>query len=297
MFKIKGKSWLLLIVFLSLSVIGIEKIVSADENEDFKLGIEVLLDEQKSLLEDKRVGLVTNPTGINQKLQSDVDLLFNDPDIDLTALYGPEHGVRGNEEAGEYVEFYTDPETDLPVYSLYGKTQKPSDEMLEDVDTLVFDIQDAGVTYYTYVWTMYNLIEAAAENNKEVVILDRPNPLGGDQVEGPVKVEEDHASFVGLKDLAVVHGMTFGEIAEYFNGEFDLNADLSVVQMQNYDRSKRYAELDIPFVMPSPNMPTTDSIDVYPITGYFETFENISEGRGTAKPFQMVGAEFINNTQ
>jgi len=296
-FKIRGESWFLLIILLALSVIGIEKIVSADEEDDFKFGVEVLLDEQKSLLEDKRVGLVTNPTGVNQNLQSDVDLLFNDPDIDLTALYGPEHGVRGNEEAGEYVEFYTDPETDLPVYSLYGETQKPNDEMLEDVDTLVFDIQDAGVTYYTYVWTMYNLIEAAAENDKEVVILDRPNPLGGDRVEGPVEVEDEHASFVGLKDLAVVHGMTFGEISEYFNDEFDLDADLSVVQMQNYDRSKRYAELDLPFVMPSPNMPTTDSIDVYPITGYFETFENISEGRGTAKPFQMIGAEFINSTQ
>ncbi|MCF1585154.1 DUF1343 domain-containing protein [Tetragenococcus koreensis] len=297
MFKTRGKSWFLVLMFLCLSILGIVKSASADENEDFQFGVEVLLDEQKNLLEGKRVGLVTNPTGVNQNLQSDVDLLFNDPDIDLTALYGPEHGVRGNEEAGEYVEFYTDPETELPVYSLYGETQKPSDEMLEEVDTLVFDIQDAGVTYYTYVWTMYNLIEAAAENDKEVVILDRPNPLGGDRVEGPVEVEDDQASFVGLKDLAMVHGMTFGEIAEYFNEEFNLDADLSVVQMKNYDRSKRYADLDVPFVMPSPNMPTTDSIDVYPITGYFETFENVSEGRGTAKPFQLIGAEFINSTQ
>ncbi|GMA47330.1 YzbB family protein [Tetragenococcus muriaticus PMC-11-5] len=186
MFKIRKKTLFLATVFLFLSIFGMEKIASTDENEEFQFGIEVLLDEQKNLLEDKRVGLVTNPTGVNQNLESDVDLLFSDPDIDLTALYGPEHGVRGNEEAGEYIEFYTDPETELPVYSLYGETQKPSDEMLEDVDTLVFDIQDAGVTYYTYVWTMYNVIEAAAENDKEVVILDRPNPLGGDRVEGPV---------------------------------------------------------------------------------------------------------------
>lgn len=140
----------------------------------------MLLSDYKDLLEGKRVGLVTNPTGIDQDLNTTVDLLFEDSDIELTALYGPEHGVRGNAEAGEYVEFYTDPETELPVHSLYGETRKPSPEMLKDVDLLVFDIQDAGVTYYTYVWTLYNIMEAVSEEGKQVVVLDRPNPLGGD---------------------------------------------------------------------------------------------------------------------
>lgn len=273
------------------------KTTTGQADEQFMFGNEVLIHEQKDLLKDKRVGLVTNPTGVDQNLRSTVDVLYNDPDINLTALYGPEHGVRGNEQAGGYVEYYTDPDTDLPVYSLYGKTRKPSSEMLEDVDVLLFDIQDAGVTYYTYVWTMYYVMEAAAENDKEVIILDRPNPLGGERVAGPVHVEEGQSSFVGLKDLAVMHGMTFGEIACYFNKEFDLGANLRVVKMKNYDRSKRYSELDLPFVLPSPNIPTTDTIAVYPMTGFFETFTNISEGRGTTKPFEFIGAEFANSSE
>ncbi|MFL2128254.1 exo-beta-N-acetylmuramidase NamZ domain-containing protein [Ruoffia sp. FAM 26255] len=286
---------------LGVFMLGLSLLITSlpvvQAEDDFKFGLEMLLSDHKDLLEGKRVGLVTNPTGVDQDLNTTVDLLFEDSDIKLTALYGPEHGVRGNAEAGEYVEFYTDPETELPVYSLYGETRKPSSEMLKDVDLLVFDIQDAGVTYYTYVWTLYNIMEAASEEGKQVVVLDRPNPLGGDLVAGPVVVEEEHSSFVGLKDLALVHGMTFGELAQYFNGEFDLGVDLEVVEMQGYDRSESYAELDIPFVMPSPNMPTTDSIDVYPITGLFETFVNVSEGRGTTKPFQLVGSDFVNGKE
>lgn len=273
------------------------KTTTSQADEKFMFGNEVLIHEQKDLLKGKKVGLVTNPTGVDQNLKSTIDVLYNDPDINLTALYGPEHGVRGNEQAGGYVEYYTDPDTDLPVYSLYGKTRKPSPEMLEDVDVLLFDIQDAGVTYYTYVWTMYYVMEAAAENDKEVIILDRPNPLGGEYVAGPVHVEEEQSSFVGLKDLAVIHGMTFGEIARYFNETFDLGANLKVVKMKNYDRTKRYSELDLPFVLPSPNIPTTDTLAVYPMTGFFETFTNVSEGRGTTKPFEFIGAEFVSSTE
>ena len=265
--------------------------------EEFKFGAEALISEEKDIIKGKRVGLVTNPTGVDQNLRSIVDILYNDPDINLTALYGPEHGVRGNEQAGGYIESYTDPETGLPVYSLYGKTRKPSAEMLKDVDAILFDIQDAGVTYYTYIWSMFYVLQAAAENDKEVIILDRPNPLGGDRVEGPVTIEEGQSTFVGLKDLALRHGMTFGELAHYLNEEFNVGADVKVVKMRNYDRSKRYDELNIPFVLPSPNLPTTDSVNVYPITGFFETFSNISEGRGTTKPFQLVGAEFVNSTE
>lgn len=287
----------LVAVLVLPSVLFVFRPATSHAEDGFMFGAEVLVKEKKEMLKGKRVGLVTNPTGVDQKLNSIVDLLYNDPDINLVALYGPEHGVRGNAEAGSYVEYYEDPVTGLPVYSLYGKTRKPSAEMLEDVDVLLFDIQDAGVTYYTYVWTLYYVMEAAAENNKEVVVLDRPNPLGGEMVAGPVKVEEENSSFVGLKDLALIHGMTFGEIAEYFNGEFKLGADLKVVKMKNYDRSLRYAELSIPFVLPSPNIPTTDTANVYPMTGFFETFVNVSEGRGTTKPFQLIGAEFVNSTE
>ena len=299
----KNKSYLSMMAKVLAILIVLPAILFAfrpadtNANEQFMFGAEVLVEEQKELLKGKRVGLVTNPTGVDQNLNSMVDILHNDPDINLVALYGPEHGVRGNAQAGAYVEFYTDPDTGLPVYSLYGKTRKPSAEMLEGVDVLLFDIQDAGVTYYTYVWTLYYVMEAAAENNVEVVVLDRPNPLGGEMVAGPVIVEEGQSSFVGLKDLALIHGMTFGEIANYFNGEFDLGVDLEVVKMNGYDRSKRYDELNIPFVLPSPNIPTTETIKVYPMTGFFETFSNVSEGRGTTKPFQLIGAEFANSTE
>ncbi|WEV70649.1 DUF1343 domain-containing protein [Lactobacillus sp. ESL0785] len=291
------KKWLLALITVTV-VIGLAatQSVQAKSSKKFELGIEVLMKQKQGLLKGKRVGLVTNPTGVDQQLRSDVDLLYNDPKINLTALYGPEHGVRGSSPAGGYVESYTDPETKLPVYSLYGKTQKPTADMLKNVDVLLFDIQDAGVTYYTYVWTLYYVLQAAAENHKQVIVLDRPNPLGGTRVEGPVTVEAGNSSFVGLKDLALVHGMTFGEIAEYFNKEYNLNADLSVIKMKNYDRRKRYADLKIPFVMPSPNMPTTDTINVYPMTGFYETFANVSEGRGTTKPFQLVGADFVDGT-
>lgn len=279
------------VFMLGLSLL-INSLPVVQAEDDFKFGLEMLLSDYKNLFEGKRVGLVTNPTGIDQDLNTTVDVLFEDSDIELTALYGPEHGVRGNAEAGEYVEFYTDPETELPVYSLYGKTRKPGPEMLKDVDLLVFDIQDASVTYYTYVWTLYNIMKAASEEGKQVVVLDRPNPLGGDLVVGPVVVEEEHSSFVGLKDLSLVHGMTFGELAQYFNGEFDLGVDLEVVEMQDYDRSESYAELDIPFVMPSPNMPTTDSIDVYPITGLFETFVNGKAYAQALNDLNLSGVKF-----
>lgn len=296
---IKKYSKFIVCIALSLALgLGLfsSNLMQTQAEEPFMFGFEVLLAEQKDVLVGKRVGLVTNPTGVDKELNSIVDVLYSDPDIDLVALYGPEHGVRGNAQAGAYVESYIDPVTQLPVYSLYGVTRKPTPEMLADVDVLLFDIQDAGVTYYTYIWTMYYLMEAAAENGKEVVILDRPNPLGGDYVGGPVVVEDGMSSFVGLKDLAVVHGMTFGELAKYFQSEYNLDVDLTVVPMKNYDRSKRYSELGVPFVMPSPNMPTTDTVNVYPMTGYFESFTNVSEGRGTTKPFQLIGAEFIDST-
>ncbi|MEK4051827.1 MULTISPECIES: DUF1343 domain-containing protein [Bacillus] len=260
-----------------------------------KTGIETLLSGNLSWLKGKRVGLITNPTGIDANMKSSVDLLFEHPNIKLTALYGPEHGVRGDAQAGEGVESYTDEKTGLPVYSLYGKTRKPTPDMLKDVDVLLFDIQDVGARYYTYIYTMAYAMEAAKENNIPFVVLDRPNPIGGLKVEGPV-LEPEHASFVGLYPIPLRHGMTTGELAKLFNKEFHINADVTVIKMKNWKRSMTFDDTKLPFVLPSPNMPTVDSTFVYPATGLIEG-TNVSEGRGTTKPFELIGAPYINSSE
>ncbi len=263
------------------------------KKKSFQLGVEVLLDEQKHLIEGKRVGLITNPTGVDQELNSIVDRLYEDPDVELTALYGPEHGVRGDAQAGEYVEFYIDESTGLPVYSLYGQTRKPTPEMLENVDVLLFDIQDVGTRFYTYIYTMAYAMEAAAENDIEFIVLDRPNPLGGHKVEGPV-LDPEYASFVGNYPIPLRHGMTVGELATLFNEEFDINADLTVVEMKKWKRNMYYDDTGLEWVLPSPNMPTLDTAIVYPGAALIEG-TNVSEGRGTTKPFELIGAPFVNS--
>ena len=262
---------------------------------EFKLGVEVLLDEQKDLIKGQRVGLITNPTGVDQTLNSIVDRLYNDPDVELTALYGPEHGVRGDAQAGEYVEYYIDEATGLPVYSLYGKTRKPTPEMLEDVDVLLFDIQDVGTRFYTYIYTMAYAMEAAQENDIKFIVLDRPNPLGGQKVEGPV-LDPKYASFVGNYPIPLRHGMTVGELATLFNEEFEIGADVTVVKMNGWKRNMYYHDTPLQFVLPSPNMPTFETTLVYPGAALIEG-TNISEGRGTTKPFEFIGAPFVNSTE
>ena len=266
----------------------------AQKAEPFQLGVEVLLQEQLDEIRGKNVGLITNPTGVDQNLNSIVDLLHNHPDVNLVALYGPEHGVRGDAQAGEYVEFYIDEKTGLPVYSLYGETRKPTPDMLEDVDVLLFDIQDVGTRFYTYIYTMAYAMEAAAENDIEFIVLDRPNPLGGTKVQGPV-LEPDYASFVGLYPIPLRHGMTVGELALLFNEEFEIGADLNVVEMNGWKRSMYYDDTPLHWVLPSPNMPTLDTALVYPGAALIEG-TNVSEGRGTTKPFELIGAPFINGT-
>ncbi len=183
-----------------------------------KTGIEVLRDRNFDILKGKRVGLVTNPTGVDSKLKSTIDILFESKEVNLTALYGPEHGVRGNYSAGEHVDYYIDDATKLPVYSLYGKTRKPNSEMLKNIDVLVFDIQDIGSRSYTYISTMGLVMEAASENSKEIIILDRPNPLGGNRIEGNI-VEDGYYSFVSQFAIPYVHGLTVGELATLLNEE------------------------------------------------------------------------------
>ncbi|MGA9287561.1 MAG: DUF1343 domain-containing protein, partial [Anaerobacillus sp.] len=216
-------------------------------------------------------------------------------DVDLKALYGPEHGVRGSAQAGDYVEYYTDEETGLPVYSLYGSTKKPTPEMLEGIDVLLFDIQDVGTRFYTYIYTMAYAMEAAAENDIEFIVLDRPNPLGGEAVEGPV-LDDEYSSFVGKYEIPLRHGMTVGELASLFNEEFNIGADLTVVEMEHWKRNMYYDDTQLEWVLPSPNMPTLDTALVYPGAALIEG-TNVSEGRGTTKPFELIGAPFIKSTE
>ncbi|WP_409273414.1 exo-beta-N-acetylmuramidase NamZ domain-containing protein [Neobacillus sp. SCS-31] len=265
----------------------------SQDHKKFMVGAEVLLKEHKDLIKGKRVGLITNPTGVDQNLVSVFDLLFNDADVKLTALYGPEHGVRGSAQAGQYVEYYIDEKTKLPVYSLYGKTRKPTPEMLENVDVLLFDIQDVGTRFYTYIYTMAYAMEAAKENNIPFIVLDRPNPLGGTKVEGPVLDASKYTSFVGNYPIPLRHGMTVGELAMLFNKEFNIGADLTVVEMNGWKRNMYFDETPLEFVMPSPNMPTLETALVYPGAALIEG-TNVSEGRGTTKPFELIGAPFIN---
>lgn len=214
------KKWLtgLLVIVLLLSTVSaaMAKNDKEKKNKKFRLGVEVLLQDEIDLIKDKRVGLITNPTGVDQNVTSIVDLLFNNPNVNLTALYGPEHGVRGSAQAGAYVEQYTDEKIGLPVYSLYGKTKKPTPEMLSNVDVLLFDIQDVGARFYTYIYTMALAMEAAKENNIPIIVLDRPNPISGTKVEGPV-LEDKYSSFIGEYPIPVRHGMTVGELAKLFN--------------------------------------------------------------------------------
>ena len=270
---------LVTILMLALSAFPAEKEVFAhkkNKNNRVTPGVEVLLDDQKELLKGKKVGLITNPTGIDSKMNSIVDLLDEDPDIELTALFGPEHGVRGDAQAGAYVESYIDEKTGLPVYSLYGQTKKPTPEMLENVEVLVFDIQDVGTRHYTYIYTMAYAMEAAKENNIPIVVLDRPNPLGGLSVDGPV-LEPEFSSFIGMYPIPTKHGMTAGELAFFFNEEFNIGADLKVVKMKGWKRSMDYDDTGLPFVLPSPNIPTVSTTFVYPATGLIEG-TNLSEG-------------------
>ncbi len=279
------------LTLLSTSIVLLDADAKSEpKNPKVELGVDRLM-ENPDILKGKRVGLITNPTGINAERTSIVDLFDQSDDFELTALYGPEHGVRGDAQAGSTVSSYIDEVTGLPVYSLYGATKKPTPEMLENVDVLVFDIQDVGTRYYTYIYTMAYAMEAAAENGIPFVVLDRPNPQGGLRVDGPV-LDPDYSSFIGLYPIPLKHGMTVGELAQLFNSEYHIQADLEVVKMKGWKRSMMYEDTGLPFVMPSPNMPTTDTVNVYPATGLFEG-TNLSEGRGTTKPFQLIGAPYI----
>ncbi len=262
-------------------------------------GIEVLRDRSFDLLRGKRVGLITNPTGVDRQLRATIDILFAAKGVSLVALYGPEHGVRGDYAAGDIVDFYTDPQTKLPVYSLYGKTRKPTPDMLKGVDVLVYDIQDIGCRSYTYISTMGLAMEAAATLRIPFVVLDRPNPLGGNRVEGN-NVEKGFFSFVSQFPIPYVYGLTCGELARMLNDEGLLTdgvrCSLSVVPMKGWKRTMTFEETGLPWVPTSPHVPHDYSPLYYVSTGILGELGVISEGVGYTLPFQLLAAEWINGS-
>jgi uncharacterized protein YbbC (DUF1343 family) len=245
-------------------------------------------------LRGARVGLVAHPASINHRIQHAVNIFRSSKKIRLTTLFGPQHGILGQTQ-DNMVEWegLRDPASGLPVYSLYGNTRKPRAEMLADVDALVIDLQDVGSRYYTFIWTMELCMQACHEAGRAMIVLDRPNPIGGHLTEGPV-LNPEFASFVGLRPLPVRHSMTVGEIAAYLRDAFYPDLDCRVITMQKWKRKMWFDQTGLPWVMPSPNMPTLDAALVYPGMCLLEG-TNISEGRGTTRPFEIFGAPFIHS--
>ncbi len=262
-----------------------------------KLGIDVLRDHNFDILKGKRVGLITNPTGVSSDLEQTIDILANAPGVQLVALYGPEHGVRGDNEAGKAVESQVDKRTGIPVFSLYGKTRKPTREMLQGVDILVYDIQDIGNRSYTYISTMGLVMEAAGENGIPFVVLDRPDPLTGDRVEGPM-LEPKYKSFVGAYPIPYVYGMTAGELAQMINGEQWLSngtqCKLTVVPMEGWKRSMWWDETGLSWVPTSPNIPHASTTMFAVMTGMLGELGTANQGIGYTLPFELVGAPWAN---
>ena len=269
-----------------------------------KTGIEVLRDQNFALLLGKRVGHVTNPSGVDSQMNSTIDILYNAPGVNLVALYGPEHGVRGDVYAGGKVSDSKDATTGLPVYSLYGNTRKPTGEMLKGIDVMVYDIQDVGVRSYTFISTLGLVMEACAAEDIEVVVLDRPNPLGGNKIEG-CYVEQPYYSFVSQYKIPYVYGLTVGELAELINEE-GLNCGqkgnqqpakckLTVVPMQGWERDMLYKDTGLPWVLPSPNIPFSDSPMYYAASGICgELYGFMNIGIGYTLPFQVFGATWLD---
>ncbi|MCC6443432.1 MAG: DUF1343 domain-containing protein [Armatimonadetes bacterium] len=253
-------------------------------------GLEVLLENEPDLVRKKRIGLVTNHSAVTRDLTHAADYLLQE-EVRIAALFGPEHGLRGDFADGAHVPTGADPLTGIPVYSLYGPHTKPTPEMLEGIDILLFDIQDVGSRFYTFLYTLSYIMEAAKEKGLEIIVLDRPNPINGVDVEGKI-LEKKCASFVGRYTIPIRYGLTVGELAQLFNTAFEIDADLAVVPLSGWGRGDFFDQTGLPWVPPSPNMPTPETALVYPGTCLIEG-TNVSEGRGTAKPFEMIGSPWI----
>ncbi len=252
------------------------------------LGDEVFLRSAWHDLRGRCVGVITNQTGVTSRMVNIVDAIRSNPNICIRAIYSPEHGLRGDRPAGAYVASYTDAHTGLPVYSLYGPQRHPTARMLQGVDVLLFDIQDIGSRTYTYISTMAYAMEAAKKFNREIWILDRPNPIGGTMVEGPV-LDSRFKSFIGLYPIAMRHGMTVGELAQMFNDRFGIGANLRVIRMVGWHRSMLWPDTGLQWIQTSPNIPEWSTAVVYPCTGLIDN-AGLNGGIGTTKPFKYAGA-------
>ncbi len=280
---------ILIVLFIAASIL------SAQDQKVFT-GADILLSDSIHLIANKNIGIVTNHTGVLSNGVHIVDTLNSLKNVNITVLFGPEHGIRGDAPDGHSISDGKDSKTGIQVYSLYGKTRKPTKEMLKNVDVLIFDIQDIGARFYTYISTMFYSIQAAAENNIPILILDRPNPINGNMVEGQV-TEENYLSFVGIAKMPIAHGMTTGELALFFNEENLIDpkqkADLTVIKLTGWNREMYYDETGLNWLKPSPNMPFLETAIVYPGMCLIEG-TNISEGRGTQSPFLKIGSPYIN---
>jgi len=255
-----------------------------------KTGIDILEEENFAPLRGKTIGLITNQTGVDSQGRRTIDVLAHAPDVKLVALFSPEHGIAGKADAA--IANATDAATGLPIYSLYGETRRPTPEMLENLDALVFDIQDAGVRFYTFITTMAYCMEEAAKRHITFIVLDSPNPLGGEVIEGPM-LDPDRASFVGYFPMPVRYGMTIGELARMFNAENHIGADLRVFPLRNWRRSETYDETGLAWIPPSPNLRTLDAAFLYPGIEILQA-AGVSVGRGTDTPFEIFGAPWIH---
>jgi len=262
---------------------------SHTQSERTKLGVDVLEQENFAPLRGKRVGLITNQTGVDSEGRRTIDVLALAEGVKLVALFSPEHGISGKEDAN--VVNAKDPTTGLPIYSLYGETRRPTDAMLKGIDTLVFDVQDAGVRFYTFITTMAYCMEEAAKHHIEFVVLDRPNPLGGEVIEGPM-LGRDRLSFTGYFPMPVRYGMTIGELAKMFNAENKINADLHVFAMQGWHRGDTYDRTGLKWIPPSPNLRTLNAAFLYPGIEILQS-AGVSVGRGTDTPFELFGGPWI----
>lgn len=265
----------------------------ASAQQRVRLGIEVLLSDSLHLVRGKRVGLITNHTGVTPDGRSTIDLLFRAPGVRLTALFAPEHGIRGQAQAGERIATMVDSATGVTVHSLYGETRVPTAEMLRDVDVVVYDIQDVGSRTYTYPWTMALSAEAVSAQGRGFIVLDRPNPLRGDRVEGGV-LDPQFRTFVGQYPVAMRYGLTPGELLRFLIGTGQVKAQAMVVPMSGWRRDMWWEQTGLPWRNPSPNIRSLDGAILFPGTVYFEG-TNLSEGRGTPLPFQLIGAGWLHD--
>lgn len=280
--------------FISLSLIFLTSVAIFAQ---VKPGIEVLRDNAFDVLQGKRIGLITNPTGVDSKLNATPDILATADGVQLVAMFAPEHGIRGDVAAGARVATTTDPATGVKVYSIYGKTKKPTQQMLAGIDALVYDIQDNGCRSYTFISTMGKAMEAAAQANIEFIVLDRPNPLGGLRVEGPI-TDADCISFVSQYPIPYLYGLTPGELAQYLKGEGLIagaeNLKLTVVPMEGWTRNMIFNETGLPWILPSPHIPSDDTCLYYPATGIIGELAWISIGVGYTMPFKTFAAPWID---